>query len=193
MTEGESSAGAVSYREGDTPVTLPGLSVVGVKLIGLYLVVRTISQSVAMPFYFPEFASQSVRLLLGAIMPSLIDVAIGVVLIFKAEWIVMRMRVSADKALPISPNEHFQGVAFSILGVVLMVWALADIALLLATFVQNNALQNAGNVVEEFSLGTLAHPIVFGTSGLLLFLRRRGLASLWHRMRYGGVRVREVE
>src|SRR5678809_166977 len=51
MTEGESSAGAVSYREGDTPVTLPGLSVVGVKLIGLYLVVRTISQSVAMPFY----------------------------------------------------------------------------------------------------------------------------------------------
>jgi hypothetical protein len=70
-----------------------------------------------MPFYFPEFASQSVRLLLGAIMPSLIDVAIGVVLIFKAEWIVMRMRVSADKALPISPNEHFQGVAFSILGV----------------------------------------------------------------------------
>jgi len=75
----------------------------------------------------------------------------------------------------------------------LMVWALADIALLLATFVQNNALQNAGNVVEEFSLGTLAHPIVFGTSGLLLFLRGRGLASLWHRMRYGGVRVREVE
>jgi hypothetical protein len=43
MTERGVPGEAVSYREGDTPLTLPGLALVGVKLIGLYLIVRVIS------------------------------------------------------------------------------------------------------------------------------------------------------
>jgi hypothetical protein len=193
MAEDEASARAVNYRQGDTPVTLPGLVIVGVKLIGLYLVVRTISQAIAMPFYFSEFAATSFRLAVGALLPLLLDVAIGVILIWKADWIASHMRVPAVDMLPVSPNEHFQAVAFSIVGLILIVWALAEVASVLATFLENQGLQNAGSVVHAMGLGMLIHPLVLVALGLYLFLRGPGLASLWHRMRYGGVRVREVE
>ncbi|MGB7157762.1 MAG: hypothetical protein WBD40_06830 [Tepidisphaeraceae bacterium] len=193
MTERGVPDEAVSYREGDTPLTLPGLALVGVKLIGLYLIVRVISAVVTMPLYLSGFGSRTVYMLAG-LMPHAVDVAIGIVLLWKAEWVVSRIvRVPADEAPSISANEHFQGIAFSVLGVILIVWALADVASLIATFAENQAFRNAGGIVPELGFGSLVQPIVLAAAGVVLFLRGRGLAALWHRMRYGGVRVREVE
>lgn len=47
--------------------------------------------------------------------------------------------------------------------------------------------------MSEFPVAAVAEPLVELVLGVVLFLRARGLAALWHRMRYGGVRVRPAE
>ena len=50
MSESEATdSTVVNYREGDTPVPLPGLAIIGVKLLGLYALIQSVPQLVYLP------------------------------------------------------------------------------------------------------------------------------------------------
>jgi hypothetical protein len=193
MTEGESPVASVRYREGDTPIALPGLAVVAVKLMGLYSIIVGVPQLVFAPMFL--FGSSGGSMFLPSLVYPGLQIAVGVFLLACAEWVVARIvRVPDEDALPVTPNEHFQGVAFSIVGVLLMTWAAAEIAKYFGAALMSEASRGRGAVVGSvFRFQDYIRPLVELAAGLYLFLRGRGLASLWHRMRYGGVRVREVE
>jgi hypothetical protein len=192
MPEPEASVEAVSYRVGDTPVPLPALAVVGVKLLGLYALIHAIPQVFSLPLYLWPSASWSPYALLG-MLPMATYVAIGVILLWQAEWVVRRVaRIPIGETAPVTFNEHFQGVAFSVVGVILIAWGLADIAEHIAEFAYIEANRNAGAVIPAGGYTSVVEPLVELAAGVVLFLRGRGLAALWHRMRYGGVRVRDA-
>jgi hypothetical protein len=192
MPETGSSVEAVSYRVGDTPVPLPGLAVVGVKLLGLYALIHAIPQVFSFPLYLGPSALWSPYALLG-MLPMATYVAIGLMLLWQAEWVVRRVaRIPMGETAPVTFNEHFQGVAFSVVGVVLISWALADLAEQIAQFAYIEANRNSGAVLPAMGYTGVVEPLVELAAGVVLFLRGRGLAALWHRMRYGGVRVRDA-
>jgi hypothetical protein len=192
MPEPEASVEAVSYRVGDTPVPLPGLAVVGVKLLGLYALIHAIPQVFSLPLYLWPAASWSPYALLG-MLPMATYLAIGVMLLWRAEWVVGRVaRIPTGETPPVTFNEHFQGVAFSVVGVVLIAWALTDLAEDVAQFAYIEANRNTGAVIPAMGYTGVVEPLVELAAGVALFLRGRGLAALWHRMRYRGVRVRDA-
>jgi hypothetical protein len=183
---------AVSYRQGDTPIALPGLAVVGVKLIGLYTLAIALPQLMYFPFYLLNPGMTARYMLIGALAPAAYA-GVGAALIWNAEWIVSRiMRVSQGDAPPVTATEHFQGVAFSIVGVVLMVRALIGAMEVVVAFAITEGVRGGGAVVSDMPLSRFAGPVVEVAAGLYLFLRGPGVAALWHRMRYGGVRVRDA-
>ena len=192
MPEHEASVEAVSYRVGDTPVPLPGLAVVGVKLLGLYALLHAIPQLVSLPVYFWVGEGRGLYAMLS-LLPVATYLAAGLVLLWQTEWVVRRVaRIPAEEMPPATFNEHFQGVLFSVVGVVLIAWALADLAQDVVQFAYIEANRNTGAVLPATGYTTVVEPLVQLAAGLVLFLRGRGLASLWHRMRYGGVRVRDA-
>jgi hypothetical protein len=94
------------------------------------------------------------------------------------------MGVSRGGLPPTPVDEHFHAMAFSVVGVVLIVSGLADTASIIGNHAAEESLRQSGMVVESWSIAPLAKPAVELVAGLLLFLRGRGLASLWHRMRH---------
>jgi hypothetical protein len=195
MIEGQSSVptATVSYRLGDTPVALPGLALVGVKLIGLYALVVAVPQLLYLPLYALE-PGRSARYLIMGLLPPAAYAAIGAMLLWKAEWVVSRMlRVTEGDAPAITATEHFQAIAFSVVGVLLMAWGVMGVAGVASRYVMAEGLRGSGMIVSSLPARDIVSPVVEGAAGLYLFLRGRGLAALWHRMRYGGVRVREAE
>jgi hypothetical protein len=197
MAEGEvTGATVVSYREGDTPVPLPGLAIVGVKLLGLYAIIQALPQLTLLPLLIWDgvtpWSTAWVRLTFA--LPQVCYLVIGIVLMRKTDWVVTRVaRIPAGDEPSLSANEYVQGIAFSLVGVLLMTWGLAGVVGHLSRFAALQAQRGAGNVVADLGVRGAVEPLVELVLGLYLFLRGRGLAALWHRMRYGGVRVREVE
>jgi len=124
MAEGEIATTVVSYREGDAPVALPALAVVAVKLLGLSELIQAIPQIVYLPMLIRDALAMGggiewVRL--TYLLVNFCDLAIGIFLLWKAEWVVKRVVVPANETPPMTFDEHFQGVAFSIVGVLLIV------------------------------------------------------------------------
>jgi hypothetical protein len=197
MAEAEvTSATVMSYREGDTPVPLPGLAIVGVKLLGLYAIIQGLPQLTLLPLLIwdgvTRWSTAWVRLTFA--LPQVCYLIIGIILMRKTAWVVTRVaRIPAGDDSPVTADEYVQGIAFSLVGVLLMTWGLAGVVSHLARFATLQAQRGAGNVVADLGVRGAVEPLVELAVGLYLFLRGRGLAALWHRMRYGGVRVREVE
>jgi hypothetical protein len=195
MAESETTATVVRYREGDTPVTLPGLAVVGVKLLGVYMMLQALPQLTYLPTLLWEARGGGTEgwVRLGYLLPYGCYLLLGIILLGASGWVVTRiMRIPPGEVAPLTGNEHFQGVAFSVVGLLLIAWG-AGIASHVAHFAQTQAARNSGAAVADVGYSGLAYPVVEAAAGAVLFLRGRGLAALWHRMRYGGVRVKPAE
>lgn len=196
MADSEATATVVRYREGDTPVTLPGLAVVGVKLLGVYTLLQALPNLTYLPSLLWEArgGGQWEWARLGYLLPYVAYLLLAIILLGASGWVVTRiMRIPAGEAAPPTADEHFQGVAFSVAGVLLFAWGVAGIASHVAYVAQVEAARNSGSTVADAGYSGLAYPVVEAAAGALLFLRGRGLAALWHRMRYGGIRVKPAD
>jgi hypothetical protein len=119
-----------------------------------------------------------------------INLASGIFLIWQGEWVVSRVfRLHKGGAPPLTVGEHAQAIGFSIAGVLLMTWGLADLGGLAGRAVLSRVLE----LDDQVEFIRFLDPLIEFVAGLVLFLRARGLAALWHRIRYGGVRVRAAE
>jgi hypothetical protein len=196
MAESEATATIVRYRDGDTPLTLPGLAVVGVKLLGIYMLLQALPQLRYLPSLLWEArgGGEWEWARLGYLLPYGSYFVLAVILLGASGWVVTRiMRIPPGEVAPLTGDEHFQAVAFSVAGVLLIAWGAAGIASHVAYVAQVQAARNSGSTVSDAGYGGLAYPVVEAAAGAVLFLRGRGLAALWHRMRYGGVRVKPAE
>ncbi len=193
MAENDAPA-AVEYQTGPVEVTLPGVAVVGVKLLGLYALLLATTYLVYIPALFISGGRARWAEALIYALPAASYIAAGIVLLFGSEWVVARiLGVSHGGLPPTSFDEHFQAMAFSIVGVLLIVWGAAGGAQAVANYAAEQGLIASGLVPDggwDFTL--LAEPAVELVGGLVLFLRGRGLAALWHRMRYGGIHAGDV-
>jgi hypothetical protein len=194
MADSESSVAAVSYQVSDPPNALPGLALVGVKLLGVYTLVGAASQATAFLLFLRERWDYA----LLSFAPAAMQLVLGIILITMAEWVVSRfLRIRTGAVPPISFDERFQAMAFSVVGVLLIVTGGAGAVQHLAEAVYAKMVTPEDDitrsVLSHIGFIEVTRPLVELIAGLILFLRGRGLASLWHRMRYGGVRVREVE
>jgi hypothetical protein len=185
----------VEYQVGRVELALPDVAVVGVKLLGLYSLLLCVPYLTYLPLPWVARGPGGSTWEMGEYaLPGACYVAVGLVLLFGAEWVVTRvMGVRGGVVPPLPVSQHFQAMAFSFAGVLFAVDGLAELAAQVANFAEIQSQRSAGNVVEDPQWYFLAHPVVELAAGLVLFLRGRGLAALWHRMRYGGVRVREAE
>lgn len=192
MPEKEGVTQPVSYRQGNTPLALPGLALVGVKLLGIDAILHSLPELFSFPAYL-SYSGGGTYALLG-LLPAAAYLAVGIVLLWNAEWVVTRIiRVTSGDAPSVMVDEHFQAITFSLIGVALAVWGLAGLARALGSYVSMETASTGGPVMSEFPVAAVAEPLVELVLGVVLFLRGRGLAALWHRMRYGGVRVRPAE
>jgi hypothetical protein len=193
MADDETPAAAVSYATSDTPVALPELALLGVKLIGLYTIVRGVFHIFNLSWILlnPD-ARQTIYLVEHLQLAT--NLVTGVLLIWRADWVVTRIiRVPRGEAPPVQASEHFQAIGFSLVGVLLMAWGLSELAYVFGRYVLSQWLFKQGAVDEALPLERFINPFVEFGCGLVLFLRGHGLAALWHRMRYGGVRVRPTD
>lgn len=184
----------IAYRTADVPLTMPVLAVVGVKLLGLYAFLLAFPHLAVVPQALSRRSEFPWYVLLGFAMPAVCYLGLGAVLLFMADWLVVRVMRVPDGVLPTTSfGEHFQAIAFSIVGVLVIVWGLGALAGRVSNWAANEGARAAGQVVQDYGVALFAEPITLLVVGTVLFLRGRGLASLWHRMRYGGVRAREAE
>ncbi|HEV2295290.1 MAG TPA: hypothetical protein VGR35_15670 [Tepidisphaeraceae bacterium] len=193
MHENETRA-AMQYQAGPVEVTLAGMAVVGVKLMGLYALLLGIPHVTLIPSIFLMTRSASMEMWLSYALPGAAYLAAGVVLLFGAEGIVARvLRVTRGSLPPTEFDQRFQAMAFSLLGVLLIVWGGAALAQAVANYILEQSLVHEGLPSAGLNYSMLVEPTVEILAGLALFLGGAGLAGLWHRMRYGGVRVRAAD
>ncbi|MDQ3441106.1 MAG: hypothetical protein M3478_12235, partial [Planctomycetota bacterium] len=118
----EQDAEHVAVGYGSAPVALPELALVGVKLLGLYALVHAIPMALSLPLYVFYGERRNLYALLE-MLPAASYFALGIALIWNADWVVGRMlRVRSGEAPPMTFNEHFQAIAFSVVGVMLAAW-----------------------------------------------------------------------
>ena len=193
MAENEPPA-AVHYQAGPADVTLAGLAAVGVKLMGLSALLLSIPHVTLLPSMFLMSGRTPTEVRLSYALPAAAYVAAGVVLLFGAEWVVARvLRVPRGGLPPTAADERLQAVAFSLLGVLLMMWGAAELARAVGNYLLERAFADQGLPLAAPDYGRLVESTIELLGGVTLFFGGRGLAALWHRMRYGGVRVRTAE
>jgi hypothetical protein len=124
-------------------------------------------------------------LVVGNILPAAL-------LFWKADrWGPRLLRSGGEscETAPINTTEA-QAIAFSVVGVYLACNALPDVGRNLFFLYQNARLTGNTSAIPE-TIRLLIGDILMVALGAFLFLRSRGLALLWHRIRTGGVRQRE--
>ena len=193
MAESETPA-AVQYQAGPVDVTLAGLAVVGVKLMGLSALLLSVPHLTLLPSMFVMSGSTPAEVWMSYALPGAAYLAAGVLLLFGAEWVVARVLRVPRGGLPATAvDERVQSIAFSLLGVLLIVWGGAELAGALAGYLLERGLADEALPLAGANYGGFVEPVVELSAGTGLFLGGRGLAAVWHRTRYGGVRVRPAE
>jgi hypothetical protein len=190
VTEQESPA-TIQYQTGAAELTLPGVAVVGVKLLGLYALLSAIPHIGVLPLAFPMLRATCAKMSLSYALPAAAYLAAAVLLLFGAEWVVARiLRVRRGGVPPTALDQRFQAMALSLLGVLLVVWGAAGLARAIAEYVIQRGLNDPA-LAPEPNYSMLLKPAFELLGGVALFLGGRGMAGLWDRMRYGGIQPRE--
>ena len=123
-------------------------------------------------------------ILFGTILSLVLQFAIGLFLYAYAKGLAKRMIADeeSDKSLTELSAKNIQSIAFSVVGLIMIVIAIPHIAQFAANL---QALKNAGaeTMKRSISIGTWAYSVgilIQFTLGIILFLGARGLSSLWY-------------
>jgi len=184
MSEPEQQQTTLSYETPPTTITGLGLGTIALQLVGVYCFIHALPV-LAMLATWAGATGPSPGNLLGAILPLVVYIALGVLLIRFAPRIsiwLFRDNVAGVMAGPVTPGtgQYTQAIAFSVAGVVLVVTTLPNIvSLIWYAFADMGAGFPASHMLVE--------PVMRFLAGLALFLQSKGLSQLWHTIRAGGV------
>jgi hypothetical protein len=183
-------------RDRRAPTPMGGVAVVAVKLFGLYCLVQGLPLAYLIPadayamFRGPDFGIWEIAFNL---MHPVVYIAAGVFLIYRADWVATRVlgfepMSEADPARERQrgpgPGRTLQAIAFSVVGLWLVVAGLAEVVRLLvlarynARYTGDDAIKTA---LEEPS--SLIGAGVQVALGAWIFFGSKRLAAFWHRFR----------
>jgi hypothetical protein len=125
---------------------------------------------------------------LFALVAPAIYIGMGVLLIRFAPrlsvWLFGRSAVAGVMGGPVttSAGQYLQAIAFSVVGVLLVVQAAPGLVSLVWM-----AMTDMGRPFGSNAYAAMVQPVVQILLGVALFLQSRGLALLWHKIRNGGI------
>lgn len=179
---------------GHAPLTGHDAAVIALRLLGIYCLLDTVPL-LAVLAMLPQMVRSAggtveVLVFLATFVPHALYVALGVWLLVTARRLARWLLPSAaagSVGLSLAGVEA-QAIAFSVVGVLLVGRALPDLARGLSYVVQSSSDGIQVGPRWDDALPGLVGVAVQAGLGVVLFLRARGLALLWHRIRTGGVR-----
>jgi len=173
---------------GPPPTPIGIAAVVAVKIVGLYCLVQALPFIYVIPSHLILLFSGDgygvTDVIVNLLHPSLYLVA-GVLLVRRATWVATRVlgfENPSDDPRPAAPGRRLQAIAFSVVGLWLV---LAGLVELVRLFVQarydagdDDVIQSA--LYEPSSLAAAGAQLALGA---WLFFGSKRLASFWHRFR----------
>ncbi|CAA9371709.1 MAG: hypothetical protein AVDCRST_MAG64-174 [uncultured Phycisphaerae bacterium] len=180
---------------GARPTPMGVVGVVAVKIVGLYCFVQALPFLYLIPMnLFLLFSRQGYSasdLALNLLHPTLY-LAAGVLLVRWASWVATRVlgfeQPSEDDARPAAPGRRLQTIAFSVLGLWLVLGGLVELVRL---FVQARYLPGPDDVIQSAleEPSELFAAFVRVGLGIWLFFGSKRLASFWRRFRMDPARA----
>ena len=174
-------------------MTTRSLAFVGIRLLGIYLVVRELSTVSILVTAMPGFPDKTQRIYsFTYILPILAIFIYGLCLVALAPRLASRfVRDEPGGSEPKSvSSQEIQSLAFSIAGVIIVCLAAPEVVHNAAMIVltRSQALPGEMNapLQQQLSVKLISHGFQ-AILGLCLFLRARGLAWFWHRIQTAGV------
>ena len=172
------------------PTPMGVVAVVAVKIVGLYCFVQALPLLYAVPaaliLMFSGRGYDFVSGILNFLYPAVYLLA-GVFLVRRATWVATRVLGFAEPAgdsEPRSPGRRLQAIAFSVVGIWLVIGGLVD-AVDLFVQAHSDARLSGGDVIqtafaEPSELVATAVQLALGVG---LFFGSKRLADFWHRFR----------
>jgi len=163
-----------------SPTQIASLSL---KILGIYCIIKALPMLGASPGIFAFADYDSMYMFWGAVLPFILEFGAGVFLIAASNKLASKMTVADEKDIQTNQltGSALQTIAFSILGIAMIAWAIPEVGKILANI---QLLKNAGDELPEKSMaiGTKAYAIAITIQcivGLALFFGAKGLSSIW--------------
>ena len=178
----------LSYESPRTTFTGVGIGTIALQLVGVYCMTLGLPMLTVLATFFGMSGRQySAWQALFSFVPLGMYIVMGVLLIrFAAPLSMWLFRDTGagimSGAITTESGQYLQAVAFSVVGVVLMINAAPRLVSLIWL-----ALMDMGRAMGGGGYGQLVEPMAQFLLGLGLFLQSKGLSLLWHRIRTGGV------
>lgn len=179
-------AGVVEYQRtgGGDGLTKFDLAMLVVKGTGLYALLSAATYASYVPLGVSQMgsASASAWLITSYLIPMGVFLAIGLFALIKATMIARWVfpEFAAQSGLTVTGRD-FQAAALAVVGVCLVAEALPRAMSFIASYALSGPSSGSEWAVTTIEAG--AEMVI----GVLLFLRGRGIARLWEKIRYGGI------
>lgn len=154
------------------------LASLAIRLLGVYCLVRALASVADLTLLLAIAEETSIVPLLAGIGKVLILAVMGVTMIWKSPWFARRMMRANEEARPDAEPRQLQAVLFSVIGVVLIVWAVPRITSITWT-VASSGSEDKLSAYWNPDLVALVVQLVLGVA---LFVGSGGLARIWRRI-----------
>jgi len=165
-----------------TPIQIASLAL---KLLGVYAIIQSLPILGAFPgmFAFDDDNVNKLYMFLGSILPCILLFGVGSLLILSSNKLAKKMMGTNDLNTSTSQlsGRNVQTIAFSVLGVALIAWAIPELSKIFANI---QLLKNAGDEfpTKGMDIGNKVYAIGLSIQfvvGLVLFFGAKGLSSIW--------------
>jgi hypothetical protein len=170
------------------PMSRGDVAVLAIRLLGVFLMIQGSAFLGMLGMVFSGLRSgvEGLGSALALTAPYGIYFSLGIVLVATAGWVgpklLPNVRRSDDAAGRASARD-IQAVGFSVVGVTIAVWSIAELASAIWYLVFRTARRSDDRTAWDMASPLLVQFAVKAGVGVVLFLGAKGLATLWHRVR----------
>jgi hypothetical protein len=170
------------------PMSRGDVAVLALRLLGVFLMIQGSAFLGMLGMVFSGFGSGAGGLgsAVALTAPYGIYFGLGIVLVATAGWVGPKLLPNArrsDDAAGRASARDIQAVAFSVVGVWIAVWSVAELASATWYLIFRTARRSDDRTAWDMASPLLVQFAFKAGVGIVLFLGAKGLAKLWHRVR----------